>query len=152
MKKTLASMMAGLMLVLPCCVVGGQNTGEMTEQQFNQVVQDTESAVTIGAILLKKELKQEVRDALVLVSTQTKNIIEGGTISLPNSVDALMVQFAEQLAKAGLEADDIALIRACVRLANSALGGVELGVEGIGSERTKAILLAVLTGIEVGMK
>lgn len=152
MKKLLAMAMAGLMLVLPSCVAGGQNMDELTDQQFSQVVQDTESAVTIGAIVLKKNLKEDARTALVLVATQAKAAVNDGVVSLPNSVDALIAQFAAELAKAGMKEDDILLVRACVRLANSALGGIQLGVDGIGSERTKAVVLAVLTGIEVGLK
>lgn len=152
MKRFLTMAMAGLMLVLPSCVLGGQGNTELTEQQFAQVVQDTESAVTIGAIVLKKNLKEDARNALVLVASQVKVAIENGGVSLPSSVDLLLAQFDEQLAKAGVKQDDILLIRACVRLANSALGGVQLGLDGIGSERTKAVMLAILTGIETGLK
>jgi hypothetical protein len=152
MKNFLAMAMAGLMFVLPSCAIGGQNNSELTEQQFSQVVQDTESAVTIGAIVLKKNLKEDARTALVLVASQAKAAIQAGGVSLPSSVDALLAQFDEQLAKAGVKQDDILLIRACVRLANSALGGVQLGLDGIGSERTKAVVLAILSGIELGLK
>lgn len=142
-------MMAGLML-LPSCTVGGQNVEQMTDQQFNQVVQNAENAVVVGAIILKKEIKPDTRAALVTVATQMSQAIEGGSVSIPNSVDGLMVQFAEQLTKAGVDEQEVALISACVRLADSALGGVQFGVGA--SERAKTTALAILRAVKVGLK
>ncbi len=152
MKRLLASALAGLMLVMPCCMLNQQNMDAMDDQRFQQVLGDTESAVTIGAIVLKKQLKEDARAVLLTVAAQAKEAIKGGAVSLPESVDALLAQFSAQLAKAGMKDDDILLVRACVRLANSSLGGVQLGVAGIGSERTKAVVLSVLAGVEAGLK
>ncbi len=154
MNRLLATMMAGLMLILPSCTVGGSNVDQMSEQQFTQIVQSAESAVTIGMIVLRDDLKSGSRDAILTAVTQLSKAVEGGDVSLPNSVDGIMAQFSTELVKAGLDEKEVALIRACVRLADASLGGVQLGtgIDGIGSERTKTVFLAIMRGFEVGLK
>jgi len=150
MKRHLAFALAGLMLFPSCVTPGGLE--EMDEARFTQLVQNVESVSTIGFVVLKPRLSPQTQEALVKVNTEVKKILEGGSVPMPTSLMMVVDFFASELGKAGVSAQEVALIKASMMLIDNQLGGVRLGVDGIGSERTKSVVLAISKGLELGLK
>ena len=151
MKRHLAFVLAGLMLVHPSCV-SGPGLEAMDEPQFARLVQNVESVSTIGFVVLKPQLSLKAQEVLVKLGVEVKAAIDGGSVPLPTSLNMIVDYFATQLADAGVSAQEVALIKASMMLIDNALGGVHLGVDGIGSERTEAIVLSIVKGLELGLK
>lgn len=151
MKRHLAFALAGLMLVSPSCVSGPGLEG-MDEAQFARLVQNVESVSTIGFVVLKPQLSPKAQEVLVKLGVEVKAALEGGSVPLPTSLNMIVDYFASQLAEAGVSAQEVALIKASMMLIDNSLGGVRLGVDGIGSERTEAVVLSIVKGLELGLK
>lgn len=151
MKKQLAIMLAGLMLIQPSCITPG-GLEEMDAAQFARLVQNVESVSSIGLTVLKPKMSANSVASILDSATLIKEAIGAGAVPAPTSLLDVVDFFARQLDQAGVSAQEIALIKASLMLVDNALGGIRLGVDGIGSERTEAIVLALCKGIELGLK
>lgn len=149
MKRFLTLTMAAIMLATPACVTSVE---AMDETNFAQLVQNVESATNIGATLLKPKLSAGARETTLVITAQIAKAISEQSVSLPTSLMGLVDQFAIQLVKAGVDEQEVALIKAAMLLADNIIGGIRLGVDGIGSERTQQIVLALVRGLELGLK
>ena len=140
------------MAILPACVFSSGKLDQMDEAGFAQLAKNVEDTSFISGFILKDKASPKAVEVVKTLTSQIIVSVEGGAVALPDSIGALLDQYADALAKAGIEPQEIELIKATVRLVDSSLGNVKVGIDGIGSERTKQIILAVLKGLERGLK
>lgn len=148
MKKFVSVGMAMLMLAMSSCA--GLQT--MDPQQFATTVNSVEQTVVIGTLIAKNKIKPEVRTHIRSVIIDLSKALSTDGVTQPQSVGMLISWLADQLAREGVKDEDIILIRATGPLADSVLGPMKLGVDGIGDEQTRTIALAVLRGLDTGLK
>ena len=147
MKKFVSVGMAMLLALSSCA---GLQT--MDPQQLAATINQVEQTVVIGTLIAKSKIKPEVRAKITSVSVDMRKVLSTDGVIQPTSVGMLISWLADQLAKEGVKDEDIILIRATGPLADSVLGPIKLGVDGIGDEKTRMIALAVLRGLETGLK
>lgn len=152
MNRLLTTFLTALLILSSCVFSTGGKVDQMDEQSFVQLTKNVEDTAFISGFILKDKMKPSTREVLVLVTDQLAEAFSNGSVSLPDSLNALVDQYALALAKNGIDQNELELIKATIRLVDSAFGGVRVGIDGIGSTRSQQLMAAVLRGLERGLQ
>lgn len=141
-----------LLSLASSCVSPPNKLEEMDLVQFEQLAKNVEDSAFISGHILRDKLSPKALSAVELVSTQLIIAFDAGSVSLPSSLAGLLDKYADDLGKRGIDAEEIELAKATIRLVDSAFGNVRIGIDGVVSPRTKQVITGLIKGLQRGLK
>ena len=148
----------GLFGVAPSCTITtadgqGVSLEEATDEQFEAVrarVYNT-SLATGGLLKIGLAEKPQVRADIARLANDLSEQVEKGNVEGLRSGDVvnfLLKQFGQQLS---LSPKDAAIIGGIASVVDAATGGIDVGIEGVLTDRESQLMQAMLDGLAQGV-
>ena len=141
-------------LMLPSCsiLLGGPSLNEMETSEYEDLKHKVSTITALASSRLARNWDAEKREKALEVITQSRAFIIGNVFGDLNTTDIIRVLMNNYGDRLGLDVDARRDIKDAALAIDLLVGPIELGIDGSLGERERDLILALLSGLELGLK
>jgi len=150
--KIVPTILTALAFIFPSCTSTSSQLDKMEQVRFDELLKNVDDTSLISGRILKDKLSPSTLAIVDGISSQIIAAFDAGSLSLPVSLSTLVDRYAAELLAKGVDAQEIDLAKATIRLVDNAFGNVKIGIDGALSPRARQVIVAIAKGIKLGLQ